>query len=215
MTINVFLIFTVVLSTSAQECYPSGCNGEQNTWCKYSSTDPSPNCGQVESTTLTQEEKDEILKAHNDRRAWVANGQVEGQPAGIIPPLQWDEELAELARRWALQCEIGHDKCRYVDRFSVGQNMMWRADGSGYQNLTDMTDGWFSEHVNFDGSGVGAFVWQDDPQIGHYTQLIWGATTHLGCGVLRYYKDNWYNTYFLCDYAPHGNVIGWPVYETT
>ncbi|XP_074108080.1 venom allergen 5-like isoform X2 [Cotesia typhae] len=142
--------------------------------------------------TLSQQEKDEILKAHNDRRAWVANGEVEGQPAGIIPPLQWDEELAELALKWALQCEIGHDKCRYVDRFSVGQNMMWRADSSG----------------------VGAFVWQDQPQIGHYTQLIWGATTHVGCGVVRYFKDNWYSTYFLCDYGPHGNVIGWPVYQT-
>lgn len=58
------------------------------------------------------------MKAHNDRRAWVANGEVEGQPAGIIPPLQWDEELAELALKWALQCEIGHDKCRYVGKKS-------------------------------------------------------------------------------------------------
>lgn len=52
-----------------------------------------PACGdQVESIELSEEEKQEIVRVHNDFRALVASGGETrgaggGQPAGDIPPL--------------------------------------------------------------------------------------------------------------------------------
>lgn len=37
--------------------------------------------------------------------------------------MQWDEELARVALRWATQCVYAHDRCRDLGRFPVGQNI--------------------------------------------------------------------------------------------
>lgn len=102
--------------------------------------EPGPACYRLDSYDLTNEERQDILNAHNKFRAIVASGkesrgQGGPQPAGIIPPLvsialklrfyyqfkidfylqqEWDNELAEVAQRWAIQCDFNHDKCRNV-----------------------------------------------------------------------------------------------------
>lgn len=48
----------------------------------------------------------------------------------------------------------------------------------------------------------------------HYTQLIWGNTTHVGCGGVRYKNTRGlFSTYFVCNYRPAGNKIGDAVYQ--
>ena len=37
--------------------------------------------------------------------------------------MRWDPELANVAQRWADQCQFGHDQVRDVSRFKVGQNV--------------------------------------------------------------------------------------------
>ncbi|XP_057339809.1 venom allergen 5-like [Microplitis mediator] len=220
MITNVFIIFAAITSTIALECNPESCGGKEQTLCKYPSPDPASSCGEVNSATLTQEEKDEIVKAHNDRRALVASGEEKRgnpgpQPAGQIPPLEWSDEIAEVAQRWANQCNFGHDECRNLDQ-SIGQNVGLVWDPSGYNSkLTDLVESWYNEVQNFDGSKVGKFEWQETPAIGHYTQLVWGATTQVGCGLTKYLTDNSYHTYLVCDYGPTGNFIGQPVYQTS
>src|SRR5262249_32622284 len=39
---------------------------------------------------------------------------------------------------------------------------------------------------------------------GHYTQLVWAATTSVGCGKATAGA----NTYWVCDFAPPGNITG-------
>ena len=47
--------------------------------------------------------------------------------------------------------------------------------------------------------------WSD---VGHYTQLVWGATQQVGCGIANGKGD----MYLVCQYYPSGNWDGEPVY---
>jgi hypothetical protein len=47
---------------------------------------------------------------------------------------------------------------------------------------------------------------------GHYTQIVWGATTHLGCAKKTcttnnpFGKGSW--EIWVCNYSPPGNFVG-------
>lgn len=47
----------------------------------------------------------------------------------------------------------------------------------------------------------GTRSWSD---VGHYTQIIWPGTTHVGCGI----SSNRGNDFLVCRYSPPGNVMG-------
>merc|ERR1712106_1268645 len=87
--------------------YPEG-----HTMIKY----PGPvfECGyDLTITGLDQATKDELLKTHNEKRQKVASGSEAGQPgASNMRKLTWNDELAEIAQRWAGQCSFGHDETR-------------------------------------------------------------------------------------------------------
>ncbi|XP_057339518.1 venom allergen 5-like [Microplitis mediator] len=189
---------------------------------------PAASCGKVISITLTQAEINEILKVHNDGRALVASGcEKRGnpgpQPAGVIPPLKWDSELAQVAQRWAIQCKFGHDRCRDVlsikqniaERFQVGQNVAFQTNSRGHEEkLAELVKTWYDEVMGFNSSKVENYPF--DLSAGHYTQLVWGDTTIVGCGAIRYMgRNKWYSTYLVCNYGPTGNWIGQPVYQTS
>lgn len=50
-------------------------------------------------------------------------------------------------------------------------------------------------------------------ETGHYTQLVWGETTHVGCGIARYFYGKLYHTLLVCNYGPAGNINDQPVYK--
>ena len=58
------------------------------------------------------------------------------------------------------------------------------------------------------------FSW--DPYTPHYTQMVWAATTKIGCAYITYInivKSVWkYTTRFVCNYGPGGLVGNQPVY---
>lgn len=51
-------------------------------------------------------------------------------------------------------------------------------------------------------------------QIGHYTQFVWGKTTKIGCGAMKYQDGRFNKFYLVCNYGQAGNFLGEPVYET-
>lgn len=122
--------------------------GSDNTMCKY--TGMGSKCsGGVCARGLTQDEKDLVLKKHNDLRRKVAKGQQAGQPsASNMNELVWDNELEMVAQRWTDQCTGGHDKNRKTPNYaSVGQNY---ASKSNSANLADnevdtFVQMWFDE----------------------------------------------------------------------
>jgi len=134
-----------------------------------------------------------------------------------IPDLVWDADLAKLAQRWADQCKFGHDKGRGTEQFpdSVGQNVYWRSNGPDDDMATDVTVSWYSEIADYITDGNG------DPNkfgtsksikaVGHFTQVVWQETTHIGCG---YTEGEGEGTVVACNYGKAGNMNGAAMYTT-
>ena len=75
----------------------------------------------------------------------------------------WNEELAEIAQRWADQCTFGHDKERSkLDGTKVGQNAFigyssaQAAEGAIQGNMAQPAQNWYDEVTNpgFDSQNI-------------------------------------------------------------
>lgn len=173
----------------------------------------------LRSGGLTVHEKQAIVDAHNRLRQSVALGQISSQPpAANMMEMVWDDELAATAQRWSDQCIPAHDRAaqRDVGRFPVGQNLAatWTTrppsgPSDSQPDFQKQIDAWFDE-VRIFGfkpiSGVHG--------TGHYSQLVWGETSHVGCSYTFYYDPaRGYTKLYVCNYGPGGNVIGTNPYE--
>ncbi|XP_012256324.2 venom allergen 3-like [Athalia rosae] len=208
------------ISTSAQTAnYCSICNGMQ-TMCRYPSSAPSKSCQKYVNEPLTAGEIKSLVNRHNELRTRVAEGRETAGNSGPQPPatdmkaLAWDPELARVAQRWADQCaENAHDDCRSVDRFYVGQNVVTvMTTGNTFDPIVKLVDPWYNEVKMFNRADVSKYRFESST--GHYTQLVWGQTSSIGCGKVRFYNGaRGMNTLrLICNYGPGGNVIGQRIY---
>ena len=129
-----------------------------------------------------------------------------------MPDLQWDDELAQLAERWAAQCPEGHDsgsdralphrQTNGIPWEWVGQNICWH---SANQSFSDCIDQWVFEKNDF--------IYGQGPRnvgdvTGHYTQAVADRTLYIGCGQ-AYCPNNlmmgMLSLVQVCNYAPGGN----------
>jgi uncharacterized protein YkwD len=133
----------------------------------------------------------QLLAAHNAERIALKQ-----------PPLVWDAALAKRADGWAVTLartgSFEHDTQK-----SDGENL-WMGTRGAY-TPAEMVGGWIAEKKDYkpgrfpDVSRTGQ--WAD---VGHYTQLIWGRTTAVGCAI----RANATDEYLVCRYSPPGNWIG-------
>uniref|UniRef100_A0A4Q8KAS1 U19-Deinotoxin-Dsu1b_1 n=1 Tax=Deinopis subrufa TaxID=1905329 RepID=A0A4Q8KAS1_DEISU len=192
-----------------------------HTFCK----DPNPTC-KVYQRGVTEEQKKLILKVHNEYRSRLATGQEKlagGLPtAANMMELEWDEELAIIAQRHAESCDFNHDcnKCRRVERFSVGQNIGMSSINSPNMpeiNWTNFIKDLYDEVVYFDKKLMKPFVpapEESETTYGHFTQLAWGTSSKVGCGFVMFEDDDDWNTnFYVCNYGPGGNVRGGEMYK--
>ena len=140
-----------------------------------------------------------ITAAHNQVRA--AHG---------VDPLSWDPALAAIAQAWAEQCIdqeaptglIDHNPGRsdgYGDY--VGENVYGSGGGA---SGTDAVAAWASEESSYDHDSNSC-----SDVCGHYTQIVWAATSKVGCSLHQCDGLTFGNT-IVCDYAPGGNDGGRP-----
>ena len=137
-----------------------------------------------------------MMAGHNRARA-----------AYRVPPLAWDDHLAAdaavYARRLAATRRFEHDP-QPGRRIKQGENL-WMGTRSAYPYGT-MIGHWVEEGANYragrfpDRSSRTGRWWE----VGHYTQIIWPTTTHVGCATASSRKDD----YLVCRYLPAGNVVG-------
>ncbi|XP_015585577.1 venom allergen 3 [Cephus cinctus] len=208
--------------TSAQDyCRETGCKVGTHTMCRFKSRAPASSCGKILVASLSDGDRRALVDVHNKYRRLIASGkETRGHP-GPQPPatnmrnITWDKELEQVAQRWANQCNFGHDTCRIVDRFRVGQNVAIQATRgtTATSLLSRLVDLWYNEVKLFNNTHVSKYRFE--PDVGHYTQMIWADTHLIGCGAIRYIASNgWNNTYLVCNYGPAGNIIGRPIYNT-
>ena len=138
-----------------------------------------------------------ILAAHNVERARAG-----------MPALAWDNALGTAAAAYAQQMAIT-GRFAHSDRSQrrgTGENL-WMGTHGAF-SLDAMVGGWASER-RFFAPGIFPAVsrsgnWED---VGHYTQMIWPTTSHVGCAFASTPRVD----YLVCRYATAGNVDGRPV----
>jgi hypothetical protein len=134
----------------------------------------------------------EILDAHNRYRAEVG-----------VPPLQWSDSLAADAQPWAnYLTSLGGIQLIHSNTPGQGESLFGGSPPGAF-GLTRMVDDWGSEKSSFV-AGPFTNVGFDGGVIGHYTQMIWRSTTHVGCAI----ANNGQDEFLVCRYSPQGNVIG-------
>ncbi|SPP87900.1 uncharacterized protein LOC117589512 isoform X1 [Drosophila guanche] len=168
--------------------------------------------GKIIASGITTEERSIILQEHNRLRQLVATGRYPGQPgAENMREIVWDEELAARAQKWADNCQFRHDPHRTINRFTMGQNLaiIWSTAP------LDADDGDFPSRIQSWFNEVQKYSFGDawSPKTGHYSQLVWGETSLVGCGYAEYKDASKYNKLYVCNYGPGGNVVGFNPYE--
>ncbi|XP_034242532.1 venom allergen 5-like [Thrips palmi] len=200
----------------------------EHTMCIYkSSGGPASRCHGLFSRDLTPDEAQAALHTHNAVRNKVAAGEERrgrfGQPqppAANMHRLHWDEELAAFARRWASQCVFDQDTCRTsADGTPVGQNIYMQVLPLGHAQHSTVSTAmavhkWLDEVNEHDGHLSSAPYTYHVPTW-HYTNLVWGRSTRLGCGFADYIAAGGLNARLIvCNYKEGGNVVGSPTYLT-
>jgi hypothetical protein len=135
----------------------------------------------------------EILNAHNKYRKQVG-----------LPPLRWSNQLEADAKQWAAQLTKNQTFQHAKNRNEQGENL-WMGTSHHY-SFTQMVDKWGDERKHFkhgtfpNVSSTGK--WSD---VGHYTQIVWKDTSHVGCAGFDG-PDGKYR--LVCRYKAPGNVNG-------
>jgi pathogenesis-related protein 1 len=130
----------------------------------------------------------EFLTIHNEARARVG-----------VEPLRWSAQLARHAQQWADELATsGQFRHRDQTGTGYGENLFGDSDGFG---PADAARHWLKERDNY---RAGPITAQNFAAVGHYTQMVWRATTEVGYGVARGRNG----VVIVANYAPGGNLVG-------
>jgi pathogenesis-related protein 1 len=134
-----------------------------------------------------------ITAAHNAARAAAM------PPASPdLPPFEWSGEVAAVAQTYAEKCTFQHSGGMY------GENLYAT---SGSSTPAEVVKSWVSESANYD------YATDTCKAVcGHYTQVVWRGSAHLGCGVANCMDNSPFGggawQFWVCNYDPAGNFVG-------
>jgi cysteine-rich secretory family protein/alpha-L-arabinofuranosidase B-like protein len=135
-----------------------------------------------------------IIDAHNGYRA-----------KHCVPPLTWSADLAAGAQQWANGCQREADgSFKHSKAPGLGESLYWAPPGAPATGK-DAVDWWYREAPRYDYNNPYASYSAGDTnrdlEVRHFTQLVWRATTQVGCAKAQCGNI----TYWVCRYAPPGN----------
>ncbi|GAB5571598.1 cysteine-rich secretory protein 2 isoform X1 [Prionailurus iriomotensis] len=82
-----------------------------------------------------------------------------------------------------------------------GENLYMSSDPASWSNAIQ---NWYEERNNFV-YGVGPK--SSSSVVGHYTQLVWYSSFHVGCGIAYCPNQESLKYYYVCQYCPAGNNV--------
>lgn len=153
-------------------------------------------CGSGSARASDSSDARAYVDAHNAVRAAVQKPANYTGPWAPVPPVAWSDEVASTAQAWAehlrdsMRCGLTHSDSRYGENLAAGR----KVDAARAVRM------WAGEIDKYSYSPK--YVFEHDT--GHYTQLVWRKTTHIGCGRASCGR----NTVVVCRYSPPGNYIG-------
>ncbi|RCN33187.1 SCP-like protein [Ancylostoma caninum] len=191
-------------------------------------------------TGMTDKVRNTFLDLHNDFRSLVASGKAEDKlidggkgfapKAASMRKLEYDCKLEEMAAKYAEKCVYEHSPnvSRMLLGEEAGENLFTvSVFDVDYNKAAEWaTRGWFRELKD---NGVGAKniltrelldrskkINFEEMKIGHYTQMVWGETDRIGCGIKHCYGDKGdrkEQTLVVCNYLVFGNIANHTIYE--
>ena len=129
-----------------------------------------------------------MLDFHNKNRA------AEGSSNMI--KLRWNDQLAELAQKFANKCEYGHATQQQRanipktsdpngERFNnLGENILWNAMPMDFpMTVSDMAQPWQDERKDYVYNSASC---AGNEVCSHYTQIVWADTSEIGMTSLLF-----------------------------
>lgn len=156
---------------------------------------PAPKAIEGTGSALSNREAQEFMDYHSKVRKDVGVG-----------PVKWSPEIAKYAQAWADHlAESGEFMHRPVEgewAQKYGENIAIDA------TLLKGAQAWQSEIKDYK---PGEAIPEDltDFKAGHYTQMVWKKTTHIGAGSAIVKKGEYKGLLLIvCNYDPPGNFVG-------
>jgi len=148
----------------------------------------------ITGSKVSKAQASEVLAFHNKIRKGVG-----------VPPLVWSVELAKYAQAWA--DHLAASSCTPEHRPFAGEwkqlygESIFMANDSSYTAM-DASKDWYSEAKDYKG---GAFSRSSFLLSGHYTQMVWRATSKVGFGYATCKNGE---LLVVANYDPKGNLLG-------
>uniref|UniRef100_A0ACD6AKH4 Uncharacterized protein n=1 Tax=Avena sativa TaxID=4498 RepID=A0ACD6AKH4_AVESA len=143
----------------------------------------------VVNPSQAQNSPQDYLSPHNTARTAVGVGGV-----------RWSTKLQAYAQSYANQrvgdCKLQHSGGPY------GENIFWGGAGADWK-AADAVNLWVGEKKDYDHGSNGCAAGK---QCGHYTQVVWRASTSIGCARVVCNANR--GVFTVCSYEPRGNIVG-------
>ncbi|EAY93437.1 hypothetical protein OsI_15238 [Oryza sativa Indica Group] len=156
----------------------------------------------------------QFLRVHNEARAAFLRAHNEARAAVGVPPLAWNATIALDAQRYAgelrASCEARPVWAWGTDGV-YGRNL-YRGSGPRVRAGADASARWAEGARWYDRDGDSCAA-PPGRCCGEYTQMVWRATTQIGCArrLCRCLGDTCpleLDTVAVCEYYPPGNIAG-------
>lgn len=143
----------------------------------------------------------DCVHAHNKFRSEVSPS------ASNMRYMTWDPELAQIAKRWAENCQFKHNprlgQNLHKNFTPLGENI-WTGTVSIF-SVSSAIKSWYNEVRFYD-----YYTRRCSEVCGHYTQVVWADSFKVGCAVhycsrVGYLERIPNAAHFICDYGPAGN----------
>lgn len=143
---------------------------------------------------LTGKQAKEVLEFHNQARSEVGTAD-----------LEWSIELSQIAQKWANHLAKNGCEMEHSEGLETGENLYWTSHGTEITPV-DAVRAWYSEKKDFKNRPISKINLH---KIGHYSQMVWKTTTHVGMASAKCSKGE---TIVVANYSPPGNYLGQKAY---